>query len=165
MGAEMSNKKKSKAFFTCSKGSQKTQQKQDFASIYEMWTKSHDEKNAISKRYEDSSNEDITASETSINALRQMRAQDVLDLHNLVLDEALLRVKTFLDDAKSKGYRKVLVITGKGLHSQGGEAVLRPAIKATIANHPAVREYFVPKALDGGSGAFAVILKAKTKTT
>ncbi len=155
----MAHKKKSKNFFTQDIGSQKTRQKQDFASIYEMWTKSHDEENAISKRCEDVLKEE-NKSELSINAIRQMRAQDVLDLHNFVLEEALLRVKTFLDDAQAKGYRKVLVITGKGIHSQGGEAVLRPAIKAVIANHPAVREYFVPKATEGGSGAFAVILKS-----
>lgn len=155
----MANNKNSKNFFTCNKESLKTSQKQDFAAIYEMWTKSHDEKSAISKRYEEVFKEENKASEPSINALRQMRAQDVLDLHSFVLEEALLRVKVFLDDSKAKGYRKVLIITGKGIHSQGGEAVLRPAIKAAISNHPAVREYFVPKASDGGSGAFAVIIK------
>ena len=117
---------------------------------------------AISKRLKDRSQNgsNIKGSNSpSINALRQMKAQDELDLHNFKLEESFVAVKAFLDQSKARGLRKVLVITGKGIHSAGGEAVLRPAVSAAIANHPAVRETFTPKAAEGGSGAIAVILK------
>ena len=122
----------------------------------------HDEDAAISKRLKDRSQNgsNIKGSNSpSINALRQMKAQDELDLHNYKLEESFVAVKAFLDQSKARGLRKVLVITGKGIHSAGGEAVLRPAVSAAIANHPAVRETFTPKAAEGGSGAIAVILK------
>jgi len=136
----------------------------DFASIYEKWTKSHNENAEIAKRAKEPTNVEGSSSSypssSSIKAIRSMKAQAVLDLHNYVLEEALVRVRIFLDNSRTKGFRKVLVITGKGIHSAGGESVLRPAIKTAIVNHSAVRETFVPKASEGGSGAIAVILKA-----
>lgn len=136
--------------------------KSSFADIYSQWMQAHDEDAAISKRLKDRSQNgsNIKGSNSpSINALRQMKAQDELDLHNYKLEESFVAVKAFLDQSKARGLRKVLVITGKGIHSAGGEAVLRPAVSAAIANHPAVRETFTPKAAEGGSGAIAVILK------
>ena len=136
--------------------------KSRFADIYSQWMQTHDEDAAISKRLKDRSQNgsNIKGSNSpSINALRQMKAQDELDLHNYKLEESFVAVKAFLDQSKTRGLRKVLVITGKGIHSAGGEAVLRPAVSAAIANHPAVRETFTPKAAEGGSGAIAVILK------
>ena len=136
--------------------------KSSFADIYSKWMQTHDEDAAISKRLKDRSQNgsNIKGSNSpSINALRQMKAQDELDLHNFKLEESFVAVKAFLDQSKARGLRKVLVITGKGIHSAGGEAVLRPAVSAAIANHPAVRETFTPKAAEGGSGAIAVILK------
>lgn len=133
-----------------------------FADIYSQWMQTHDEDAAISKRLKDRSldGSNIKGSNSpSINALRQMKAQDELDLHNFKLEESFVAVKAFLDQSKARGLRKVLVITGKGIHSAGGEAVLRPAVSAAIANHPAVRETFTPKVSEGGSGAIAVILK------
>lgn len=134
-----------------------------FADIYNTWTQTHDEDKAISRRLRDRSTGDGGAGcgqVLSINSIRQMKAQATLDLHNYRLEESFVAVRTFLDDAKAKGFRKVLIITGKGIHSVGGESVLKPAVSAAIDNHPAVRETFTPKAVDGGSGAIAVILKA-----
>lgn len=134
-----------------------------FADIYNQWMQTHDEDAAISKRLKDrsqNSSRGRNPDSPSINALRQMKPQDQLDLHNYKLEESFVAVKAFLDQSKARGLRKVLVITGKGIHSAGGEAVLRPAVSAAIANHPAVRETFTPKAAEGGSGAIAVILKA-----
>ena len=134
-----------------------------FADIYSQWMQTHDEDKAISKRLRDRSQGEgrvASGQAESINAIRQMKAQAVLDLHNYRLEESFVAVRGFLDDCKARGLRKVLVITGKGIHSAGGESVLRPAVSAAIDNHPAVRETFTPKAVDGGSGAIAVILKA-----
>ncbi len=133
--------------------------KTSFADIYEQWTRSHDESSAIDKRYKKTAKTENVFKD-SINEIRRMKAQDALDLHSYTLEEAIVTTRNFLSTSKQNGLRKVLIITGKGLHSAGGEAVLRPTI-INIANaHPAVREVSTPKAAEGGSGALIVILKA-----
>ncbi len=133
--------------------------KTSFADIYEQWTKTHDESSAIDKRYKKTASTD-KVSKDSINEIRRMKAQDTLDLHSYTLEEAIVMTRNFLSSSKQNGLRKVLIITGKGIHSAGGESVLRPTI-INIANaHPAVREVNTPKAAEGGSGALIVILKA-----
>ncbi len=133
--------------------------KKGFAEIYEQWTASHDESSAIDKRYKKTAGT-AQSQKDSINEIRRMKAQDTLDLHNCTLDEAIAMTRSFLNSSKQKGLRKVLIITGKGIHSAGGEAVLRPTISNVVSNHSAVREVSTPKASEGGSGALSVILKA-----
>ena len=88
-------------------------------------------------------------------------AQDELDLHEMRLEDALEATGSFLDRSHSRGLRKVRIITGKGIHSKKGEAVLRPAVIDLCRSHSKVREVTVPKASEGGSGALSVILKAR----
>ena len=130
-----------------------------FADIYSQWEKTHDEGREIAKRARLS--EGPKEGEPSINRIRRMAAQDELDLHEMLLDDAVAATRSFLDSCYSRGLRKVHVITGKGIHSKNGEAVLRPAIIGICQNHPKVREVSVPKAAEGGSGALTVILKAR----
>lgn len=49
-----------------------------------------------------------------------------LDLHGLTKDEAIELVCAKLNDGPKRRFR---VITGKGIHSQNGQAVLRPALE------------------------------------
>lgn len=133
--------------------------KSSFAEIYEQWTRSHDESSAIDKRYKKTASAE-KAPKDSINEIRRMKAQDTLDLHCCTLEDAMVKTRNFLASSKQQGLRKVLIITGKGIHSSGGEAVLRPTIINIAKAHPAVREISVPKAAEGGSGALIVILKA-----
>ena len=130
-----------------------------FADIYRQWEKTHDEGREIAKRAKVS--EAPGEDGPSINQIRRMGAQDELDLHEMLLDDALATTRSFLDSSFSKGLRKVRIITGKGIHSKNGEAVLRPAVTEVCRSHPKVREVTVPKAFEGGSGALTVIFKAK----
>ena len=130
-----------------------------FADIYSQWEKTHDEGREIARRARVS--EAPGEDGPSINQIRRMSAQDELDLHEMLLDDALAATRSFLDSSWSKGLRKVRIITGKGLHSKNGEAVLRPAVIDVCKSHPKVREVTVPKAAEGGSGALTVIFKAK----
>ncbi|MCT4592201.1 MAG: Smr/MutS family protein [Candidatus Gracilibacteria bacterium] len=53
-------------------------------------------------------------------------AQDIqaeLDLHGMIRSEANRSIDDFLDDSVEKGFKKVLIITGKGLHSKDGEVL------------------------------------------
>ncbi|MBR4120306.1 MAG: Smr/MutS family protein [Spirochaetales bacterium] len=130
-----------------------------FADIYSQWEKTHDEGREIARRARVS--EAPGEDGPSINQIRRMSAQDELDLHEMLLDDALAATRSFLDSSWSKGLRKVRIITGKGIHSKNGEAVLRPAVTDVCKSHPKVREVTVPKAAEGGSGALTVIFKAK----
>ena len=130
-----------------------------FADIYSQWEKTHDEGREIARRARVS--EAPGEDGPSINQIRRMSAQDELDLHEMLLDDALAVTRSFLDSSYAKGLRKVRIITGKGIHSKNGEAVLRPAVTDVCKSHPKVREVTVPKAAEGGSGALTVIFKAK----
>lgn len=130
-----------------------------FADIYSQWEKTHDEGREIAKRARVS---DAPKSDgPSINQIRRMSAQDELDLHEMILDDAALATRQFLDRCYEKGLKKVTIITGKGIHSKNGEAVLRPSIIKICQSHPKVREVSVPKASEGGSGALTVIFKTR----
>ncbi len=128
-----------------------------FGDIYSKWEQTHDESSALDKRAKGQKKD--SKSDISINAIRRMNAQDELDLHEMKLEDAIKATNEFLDQSVRRGLRKVRIITGKGLHSKGGEAVLRPAVTAVCQNHPKVREVSVPKAAEGGSGALTVIFK------
>ena len=63
--------------------------------------------------------------------LSRMEPQDTLDLHGWKGKDALEELDRFLKSSKRRGLKKVMVIHGKGLHSPGGESVLRPLVKKT----------------------------------
>lgn len=131
-----------------------------FASVYSKWTENHDEKAAIAKRNksEEKSRENII----TIGELRRMKVQDELDLHNYTLEEALHQIRVFVGDSIKSGLRKVRIVTGKGLHSPDGVAVLRPAVISALKSDNRIREIDLnPKPQDGGSGAVILILKKK----
>ena len=130
-----------------------------FADIYSQWEKTHDEDREIRKRA--NASEGASSSGPTVNEIRRMKAQDELDLHEMRLEEAAVRVREFLDSCYAKGMKKVRIVTGKGIHSKGGEAVLRPQVMEICRNHPRVREISVPGASEGGSGALNVIFKIR----
>jgi len=132
-----------------------------FADIYSQWEKTHDEDREIRRRARAS--EPTVEEGPSINQVRRMDAQDELDLHEMILDDAVAHTRSFLDNSYAKGLRKVRIITGKGIHSRNGEAVLRPAVIDVCRSHPGVREVLVPKASEGGSGVLSVIMKARRR--
>lgn len=130
----------------------------DFAELYRKWENTHDEESAISKRiYLSEKEKKHIPTKTE---LRKMKVQDELDLHNVVLDDALKETKRFIESSSKKGLRKIRIVTGKGLHSPNGEAVIRPAVIGAVKASSFVKEYDLnPKPEDGGSGAIVLILK------
>lgn len=99
--------------------------------------------------------------------LRKLRrgnwpVEDTLDLHGNNSDAARRLLQEFLYDVARRGLRCVLVIHGKGLNSQGGEAVLRKLARHWLAQRPDVLAYCHALPRDGGSGAAMVLLKAKS---
>lgn len=132
--------------------------KSSFADIYRQWEESHNEESAIEKRI--SISEKQIQHKATINELRRMKVQDELDLHSYLLEEAVKETQNFLSQSAKRGLKKVRIVTGKGLHSPNGEAVIRPAVITVIKASSLVREYDLnPKPEDGGSGAITLILK------
>lgn len=88
-----------------------------------------------------------------------MRAQDVLDLHGLTVEEASKMTLQFLSDAHTKGLYKVMIIHGKGHHSKEGRGVLRDVVYRCLESSPHAGQHGIPEQADGGSGAVWVVIK------
>jgi DNA-nicking Smr family endonuclease len=97
--------------------------------------------------------------------LLRMRHEAEIDLHGLRIEEALERVDRFLDESIKNGFRKVLVIHGKGLHSEKGEAVLARAVRLHLENHPMTGRLLDPPRKYGGRGALWVLIRGKKQAT
>jgi DNA-nicking Smr family endonuclease len=103
------------------------------------------------------------------NRMRQLKRGAIridfeLDLHGLTRDEAVQSLGQFISGAYNRGQKAVLVITGKGNNSPG-EPVLLGAVAAWLreGGKAMVAEFSpAPKQL-GGSGAFVVFLRDKSK--
>lgn len=90
--------------------------------------------------------------------LRAMRCEDEIDLHGMTCDEAEAALNVFFENSIRCGLRKILIIHGKGNHSDGG-AVLAPFVRSYLEKHKRAGECGHPKNADGGTGSTWVILK------
>ena len=89
----------------------------------------------------------------------QLKPEDQLDLHGMTIDEATAKVLFFLQNAISQGFSTVLLITGKGLHSEVGP-VLRSAMESLLnQKKEQVVEWGVAPRRYGGEGALVVFLR------
>jgi len=65
---------------------------------------------------------------------------DELDLHGLYVKEAIQKTEEAIVDAQNRGDTQIRVIVGKGLHSQGSAAKLKPAIEELMIKHQLVAD-------------------------
>ena len=96
-----------------------------------------------------------------------------LDLHGFTLDQANKKVESFITDCFDKKVSKVIIVTGKGLHSQNDKdpyiskkfGILKNSIPDFIKNNPnlmkKIKSITDAEIADGGSGALYVFLKKK----
>ena len=96
-----------------------------------------------------------------------------LDLHGFSLDEANKKVESFLNDCFENSVYKVLIVTGKGLHSQNDKdpyksnklGILKYSVPEFIKNNSELKKKIKnisdADIEDGGAGAFYVFLKKK----
>jgi len=103
----------------------------------------------------------------------QINKVPTLDLHGLSLKESNNKVKEFIIESSNRGYKKLLVITGKGLRSKSYDNpyvseelnVLRNSVPDFINNDEDLKNKIskMSKAniRDGGEGAIYIFLKNK----
>ena len=96
-----------------------------------------------------------------------------LDLHGYTLDEANKKVESFIIDCFDQKVSKVIIVTGKGLHSQNDKdpyiskkfGILKNSVPDFIKSNPRlmtkIKSIADAEIADGGSGAFYVFLKKK----
>ena len=94
-----------------------------------------------------------------------------IDLHGFSLDDANKFVENFIYESYEKGTRELIVVTGKGLHSQNYKdpyisnnlGILKYSVPEFIENNrklmEIIHEIKDAKIEDGGSGAFYIFLK------
>lgn len=95
----------------------------------------------------------------NINYLKQLRPEDRIDLHMMTRDEAWSALESFVAASVRKGFRKVLIIHGKGEHSHGSDPVLGPMVKSFIEQDKRLGLSGHPDRNHGGSGATWVIIR------
>jgi DNA-nicking Smr family endonuclease len=90
--------------------------------------------------------------------LRLKKPDAELDLHSKTRDEARLSLDGFFSLSRQQGREKLLIIHGKGNHSEG-EAALKRVVQDYIERCPFAGESGQSAAAEGGSGATWVLLK------
>ena len=101
----------------------------------------------------------------TLNELRRMDPQATLDLHGEYKAEGEVAIKEFLQSSYDNGLRKISIITGKGLHSEDGQSVLKTLLDEILKSTPYISEYNNAPLNKGGSGASWIILKEKSDKT
>jgi len=96
-----------------------------------------------------------------------------IDLHGYTLDGANKSIENFINKAYLENVNKLIVVTGKGLHSENEKdpyvskdlGILKYSVPEFISNNASlmniINEITDAKLEDGGGGAFYIYLKKK----
>lgn len=97
----------------------------------------------------------------TMSQLRVMKPMSSLDLHGMGYEEAKKEINSFLSQSFESEVRKISIITGKGLHSQDGQPVLKNLCLEILDSSAFVSERMNAPYSFGGDGVIWVILKKK----
>ena len=96
-----------------------------------------------------------------------------IDLHGFTLEKANITIEKCINDAYENNVSKIIVVTGKGLHSSVEKnpyvskdlSILKYSVPEYIRNNLELMKKIIEikdaDVIDGGSGAFYIILKRK----
>ncbi len=102
------------------------------------------------------------SSESALRALMRNDARPgaTLDLHGMRASEAEREVVRFLRAEQRRGMRRVLIVHGKGLHSDGGPVLSEVVVRAISEGGaaPVVQAFVTASHALGGSGALMIEL-------
>tara|TARA_B100001093_G_scaffold248990_1_gene238424 strand:+ start:30 stop:443 length:414 start_codon:yes stop_codon:yes gene_type:complete len=119
-----------------------------------------------------SSNEKLPNKDFKFNKKKVLKTKHI-DLHGFTLDQANKTIKKFINDSYQNNVSKIIVVTGKGLHSNVEKdpyvskelSILKFSVPEYIENDLELMKKIVEikdaKIEDGGSGAFYIFLKKK----
>ena len=88
--------------------------------------------------------------------------QEHIDLHGMTREEARAAITRFLASARLKHHRCVLIVTGRGIHSEDSVPVLKIALQRWLRRAPLdawVFAWATARPVDGGAGAIYVLLR------
>ncbi|MBA7642352.1 Endonuclease MutS2 [subsurface metagenome] len=86
---------------------------------------------------------------------RTKSVADEVHLRRLTVDEALLKLNQYLNDAFMAGLHRVRVVHGKGT------GTLRRVVTEQLTDHPLVKSYRLADCGEGGAGVTIVELVQK----
>ena len=117
-----------------------------------------------------SSNEKLPNKDFENQKKKNLKVRSI-DLHGYTLDEANKTIEDFINKAFSENINKLIIVTGKGLHSENEKdpyvskdlGILKYSVPEFINNNASlmkmINEITDAKIEDGGGGAFYIFLK------
>ena len=108
--------------------------------------------------------------------IKKANKTSLIDLHGYTLDGANKVMEDFINKAYLENVNKLIVVTGKGLHSKNEKdpyvskdlGILKYSVPEFISNNSnlmnKISEISDAKLEDGGEGAFYIYLKKKKST-
>jgi len=112
-------------------------------------------------------NKDLTSQKKNFLKIKH------IDLHGFTLEKANITIEKCINDAHENNVSKIIVVTGKGLHSSVEKnpyvskdlSILKYSVPEYIRNNLELMKKIIEikdaDVIDGGSGAFYIILKRK----
>ena len=132
--------------------------------------------NKDKKDWEDFISSDEKLPNKDINLNRKLLSKKrSIDLHGYTLEQANKAIEKFIKKSYTDGVNKLIVVTGKGLHSQNEKdpyvskdlSILKYSVPEFISNNnnlmKIIYEMKDAKIEDGGSGAFYIYLRKKNE--
>jgi DNA-nicking Smr family endonuclease len=119
-----------------------------------------------------SSDEKLDNKDFKLNKKKTSKIKNI-DLHGYTLQEANKTIQEFINNSYDNGVSKIIVVTGKGLHSNVEKdpyvskdlSILKYSVPEFIENKVELMKKIVEikdaDIQDGGSGAFYIFLKKK----
>ena len=119
------------------------------------------------------SNNEKLSDKDKINSFKKEYVTNSFDLHGFTLDDANKKIYELINTSYSQGVNKLIIVTGKGLHSENEKdpyvskdyGILKNSVPEYIKNNNElmnkIREIKDAKIEDGGKGAFYIFLKKK----
>ena len=119
-----------------------------------------------------SKNERLEDKEINLSKQKNNKVRS-LDLHGYSLDDANIKVKKFIEESFNYGVEKLIIVTGKGIHSQNDNdpyiskklGILRYSVPSYLNDNELlsslIKDISPAEIQDGGEGAFYIYLRKK----
>ena len=117
-------------------------------------------------------NEKLSDKEEKFKTKKRINSR-TFDFHGYSLDEANQKIEELIGEAYRDGVNKLIIVTGKGLHSENSKdpyksidlGILKNSLPEFVKNNnnllKMINSMDVANIEDGGSGAFYIFLKKK----